>query len=108
MADIQSISAHTAADMLQQHPDYKLIDVREDFEREIACIAGSIQLTETLTDEMEQTWPKDTPLIFHCHHGGRSNAAANYFLGCGFQHVFNVVGGIDAWAIEVDPTLARY
>lgn len=108
MSDVQQISASEAAGLLKQHPEYKLLDVREDFERDIATIVGSLQLTETLTEDIEKNWPKDTPMVFHCHHGGRSNAAAQYFLGQGFTHVYNVMGGIEAWAKEVDQSLARY
>ena len=41
--------------------------------------------------------PRDTPLVFHCHHGGRSQQAAEYFLDQGFTRVANLRGGIEAW-----------
>ena len=52
--------------------------------------------------------PKDTELIFHCHHGGRSQAAAEHFAGLGFTNTFSVVGGIDAWSQQIDPDVPRY
>ena len=52
--------------------------------------------------------PKDTPLAFLCHHGGRSQQAAEHFRGLGFSKLFNVTGGIDAWATEVDSSIGRY
>jgi len=52
--------------------------------------------------------PKDTPLVFHCHHGQRSQQAAMHFLELGFRTVYNVVGGIEAWSREVDPSIPRY
>jgi monothiol glutaredoxin len=51
---------------------------------------------------------KSTPLIFHCHHGGRSQAAAEQALQMGFRDVNNVRGGIDAWSLEIDPSVRRY
>ena len=50
----------------------------------------------------------DTALVFHCHHGGRSQAAADHYLKHGFTTVYNVAGGIDAWSSDVDPTVPRY
>jgi monothiol glutaredoxin len=52
--------------------------------------------------------PKDTPLVFICHKGGRSRQAAESFRRRGYTDVSNVEGGIDAWAREIDPSMARY
>ena len=52
--------------------------------------------------------PKDTALAFICHHGNSSRAVAERFAAHGFTHVFNVEGGMDAWAREIDPTVPRY
>ena len=52
--------------------------------------------------------PKETPLVFHCHKGGRSQAAAEHFADLGFTNVFNLAGGIDAWSQEIDPEVPRY
>lgn len=50
---------------------------------------------------------KTTPVAFLCHHGGRSQQAAEHYRQQGFAEVYNVTGGIDAWA-EADPAIARY
>ena len=52
--------------------------------------------------------PKETKLVFHCHHGGRSQAAAERFLAEGFTNVHNLEGGIDAWSLHVDDSVPRY
>jgi monothiol glutaredoxin len=52
--------------------------------------------------------PKETTLVFFCHHGGRSAQAAQQFLTLGFRTVFNVQGGIDAWSMFVDSSVPRY
>ena len=51
--------------------------------------------------------PKDTPLAFLCHHGGRSAQAAEHFRQLGFGEIYNVVGGIDAWS-DADPAVPKY
>ncbi|MDI3262829.1 MAG: Grx4 family monothiol glutaredoxin [Fulvimonas sp.] len=52
--------------------------------------------------------PKDTPLAFICHHGISSRAVAERFVAHGFSEVYNVEGGMDAWAREIDPSVPRY
>jgi len=47
-------------------------------------------------------------MVFICHHGIRSQSAARYFENLGFTDVHNLVGGIDAWAHEVDPGVGQY
>lgn len=85
----------------------KLYDVRPEKERAIAKIAGATMLDDKTMAEVEGM-PKDTPLAFHCHHGGRSRAAAEHFLKLGFTNVYNLAGGIAAWSTEVDPSIPQY
>ncbi|MCB9565683.1 MAG: Grx4 family monothiol glutaredoxin [Myxococcales bacterium] len=84
-----------------------LIDVRTPQEREIATIAGARPFDDE-TQALLETLDRKTPLIFHCHHGMRSQRAAEYFLSQGFVDVSNLQGGIDAWSVEVDPAVPRY
>src|SRR4051794_40870319 len=82
-------------------------DVRPDKERGIARIAGVRQLDDAAMAAIEAL-PKDTPLAFHCHHGGRSRGAAEHFLKLGFKNVYNMAGGIEAWSRDVDSSVPRY
>lgn len=85
----------------------ELFDVRTPREYEIAKIAGARLLDRSAQDYI-MSLAKDTPLYFHCHHGGRSQQAAEFFIGQGFKEVYNVEGGIDAWSREVDTDVPRY
>ena len=85
----------------------ELFDARTPGERAKAAIEGSKLLDDEGRAYLEAL-PKETPVVFHCHHGGRSQAAAEHFLKQGFKTVYNVTGGIDAWSAEVDPTVPRY
>lgn len=85
----------------------RLYDVRTEKERATAKIEGVPQLDDKTMAEVEGL-PKDTPLAFHCHSGGRSRAAAEHFLKLGFTNVYNMTGGIDAWSRDVDPKVPRY
>jgi monothiol glutaredoxin len=96
-----------AKQMVASDPSVKFIDVRTEGEREQAKIEGTTLLTrETMVELLEL--PKDTPIVFHCHHGQRSQQAAMHFLEHGFTRVYNLVGGIDAWSKEVDASVPRY
>jgi len=85
----------------------QLLDVRESEERKRACIEGSRRLDKETSDNIE-TLAKDTMLVFHCHHGVRSQSAAAYFRGRGFTNVHNLIGGIDAWSERIDPSVPKY
>jgi monothiol glutaredoxin len=84
-----------------------LVDVRPPDERAKARIASARPLDDALHAELEAL-DRDTPLVFHCHHGGRSQQAAEHFLAQGFRNVASLAGGIDAWSREVDPSVPRY
>jgi adenylyltransferase/sulfurtransferase len=85
-----------------------LIDVREPYEYEIARIPGSrlIPLGELETHVGEL--PRTGTLVLQCHSGGRSEQAVRLLQGVGFQNAYNLVGGIDAWSVEIDPAVPRY
>ncbi len=84
-----------------------LYDVRTPRERDIAHIAGSTLFDDAAMAQIEAL-PKDTPIAFYCHSGGRSRGAAEHFLKLGFKQVYNLAGGIDAWSQQVDPAIKRY
>ena len=85
-----------------------LIDVRPPEERAIASVPVDYSGLENGGLECLLALPKDTPLAFLCHHGGRSAQAAIYFAQQGFGDLYNVVGGIDAWSREVNVSVPRY
>jgi monothiol glutaredoxin len=86
---------------------FEFLDVRTTEERAKACIPGTTFMSEEEAQRLSAL-PKDALLVFHCHHGGRSQAAAEHFASLGFSNVHNVVGGIDAWSEEIDSSIPRY
>ena len=86
----------------------KLVDVRTPEEYEIARVERSVLADQSLAQEILQTWPKDTPIVTICHHGVRSLDAAAYLRGHGFSNTRSMMGGIDAWAMQIDPSVPRY
>ena len=84
----------------------RIVDVRPSEERALAAIGGEVL---NLDDGLEpiDALPKDTALAFLCHHGNRSAQAAEHFRQQGFREVYNIAGGIDAWA-DVEQGVAKY
>lgn len=87
---------------------FTLIDVREPYEYEVARIEGSRLIPLGELEARVGELPRTGPLVLQCHSGGRSEHAARLLQGAGFNNVYNLAGGIEAWSLEIDPTVARY
>jgi rhodanese-related sulfurtransferase len=94
---------------LDKGEDVRVIDVREADEWAIARLpqAELIPLSRFQHLATPQLCPDET-LVLYCHHGMRSARAQVYLKGQGYKNVLNLTGGIDAWALQVDPTMKRY
>ena len=106
-APVRQIDAKELRRMLDGGAPIHLFDVRTEEEAAIARIPDARLVDAEVAAEIERL-PKDALLVFHCHHGGRSQQAAEHFRGLGFRNVHNLVGGIDAWSEHVDPSVPRY
>jgi len=84
-----------------------LFDVRPDHERALANIPAARSLDEA-GQEYLFGLDRSAPIAFICHHGMRSQSAAQQVLGEGFRNVYNLRGGIHAWSETVDPSVPRY
>jgi len=105
--EVGQISVQELKQKLDAGERFEFFDVRSPEERATASISGARLLTQEESTRLEKL-PKDTTLVFHCHSGGRSQAAAEHFAALGFSNVWNLTGGIDAWSLEVDPEVPRY
>lgn len=85
-----------------------LVDVRPQAERALAAVTVPFSHLEGGGLERLLALPRDQSLALLCHHGVRSLQAAEYFIARGFTEVYNVCGGIEAWACEVDRAIPRY
>ena len=103
--DVQSVKS-----MLDNATDFLLIDCREVSEHEHCRIEGSqlIPMNETPDRVSEIEAHSSKPIVVHCHHGGRSMQVVNWLRANGFPQAQNMVGGIEAWSCEIDPSVPRY
>jgi adenylyltransferase/sulfurtransferase len=88
--------------------DFQFIDVREPHEVDIAEIGAElIPMGEILgkTDKIS----RDKPVIIHCRSGARSGTIVQALeTQHGFNNLYNLKGGILAWAREIDPSVPQY
>lgn len=107
-AGVPTISVRELKTKMDMKEALTLIDVREPYEYEIARIDGSrlIPLGELATHVSEL--PRTGTLVLQCHSGGRSEHAVRMLQEAGFENALNLVGGIEAWSVEVDPAVPRY
>jgi rhodanese-related sulfurtransferase len=100
------IAPREVAELLKQGK-IRLLDVRTPQEYAIASIPGSVLVDQTVAQEI-MSWDKETPIVTMCHHGMRSLDAVAYLRGHGFTNTKSMTGGIDAWALQIDPATPRY
>ena len=107
-ADVPAISVHDLKRKRDAREAIQLIDVREPFEFEIARIDGAklIPLGQ-LTNRLHEL-KRNGQTVVHCHTGMRSAQAVQMLRQTGFTNVYNLEGGIDAWANEIDPAVQKY
>jgi monothiol glutaredoxin len=85
----------------------RIVDVRPREERALAALPLTfLHLDDGIAGVRELS--TDTPLAFLCHHGSRSQQAAEHFRELGYREVYNVEGGIDAWADSADTSIPKY
>ncbi len=85
-----------------------LVDVREPHEYEIVNIEGARLIPLGDLPERLRELDDHAEIVTHCHHGARSLKALEILRAAGFAKVRSLKGGIDAWAVNIDPGMARY
>lgn len=104
------VPVHEVKRMLDVGESFVLLDVREVEEHQVASIpqAKLVPLSTFATQLPHLLEHADDKVIVHCHHGQRSFNATAFLRQQGFEDVKSMAGGIDAWALEIDPTVPRY
>lgn len=85
-----------------------LLDVREPWEHALAKLEGSVLIPLGTLPQSLSKLDRNAEIIAYCHHGMRSADATSFLLQQGFSNVKNLVGGIDAWSVQVDGSVPRY
>ena len=94
--------------MMDSGADFQLIDVREPHEYEICNIKGELIPMNEVPDNLDKI-SKDKIVIMQCRSGSRSGRIVEFLEQAhGYTNVYNLKGGILAWADEIDPEMPKY
>ncbi|MBB5031260.1 molybdopterin-synthase adenylyltransferase MoeB [Prosthecobacter vanneervenii] len=105
---VPSMTVHELKQLRDAGDDHFLLDVREPHEQSISRIAGAVLIPLGQLGERSAELPRDKRILVHCKSGGRSARAVSQLREQGFENVWNISGGIIAWAREIDPSMAEY
>jgi len=107
---VLEISVSDVRKKLDAGKPIKLIDVREAQEIAICALkdAQHIPMMQLFTQLTKPDAEPGDEIVVYCHTGIRSLEAARFLIHQGFENAKSLVGGIDAWAVEIEPGMARY
>lgn len=107
---MRQVTASQLDEMLRAEPPQRpiVIDVREPWEWQLARISGSTHLPMGEIPSRIQEIDPTHPTVVICHHGVRSLQVVAYLQRQGFDNLHNLMGGIDAWSRNVDPSVPLY
>jgi adenylyltransferase/sulfurtransferase len=105
---VDEISPTVLHALLAKGAPIRIIDVREPYEWAIARLADARLIPLNSLPGVVHTLARDADIVVYCHHGMRSAAAVEWLRDQGFARVRNLVGGIDRWSLDIDPTMRRY
>lgn len=104
---MKEITVQELKKKLDNSEEFQLIDVREPFEYEICNLNGELIPMGIILSETEKI-ARDKVVVIHCKSGGRSGAIVNELEKIGFTNLYNLKGGILAYAREIDPKMTTY
>ena len=93
--------------MMDAEEDFQLIDVREEYEADIASIGGELIPMGEVMENLDKI-SKDKKVVLYCRTGNRSGVITQALEAQGFTNVFNLKGGIHKWADEIDTAITKY
>ena len=114
---LPEITPQQLGDWLKTRPELVVLDVREPYEFPRAKLGDERVAYAPLSDLARKNLDglpekvrqdKSAPLVVICHHGNRSAQVTAWLLDQGWETVFNLAGGIDAYARQVDPAIGTY
>ena len=108
VAGVQSLSVEELQEWLQKDIPFMLLDIREEDEWEICNIPQAVHIPMGRVLQQTSALPADVPVVVLCHYGMRSKAVGQRLTALGFNKVYNVEGGINAWACVIDDQMQTY
>jgi len=107
MSPVKEITVQELKEWQDSGKDFQLIDVREPHEFEFVNIKGILIPQADVIARSEEI-AKDKDVVVHCRSGARSANAIMFLQEMGYTNLYNLKGGILAYAQEIDPSLPQY
>ena len=85
-----------------------ILDVREPWETTLCALPASLLIPMGQIPRRAAELDPDREIVVVCHHGVRSMQVAYFLANQGFKKLYNLQGGVDAWAREIDPAMHKY
>lgn len=105
---MKSITVQQLKEMIDNGEDFKLIDVREQDEYDLVNLGAELIPVAQVGDNLDK-FPKNKKVVVHCRSGARSgNVITILENSLGYDNLYNLEGGIIAWAEEIDNSLPTY
>jgi rhodanese-related sulfurtransferase len=106
---VKEINVNDLNERIQNGDKINLLDVREQFEYDMVNMDGKLIPLGELENRLEEleAW-KDQEVIIHCRSGARSAEACRILMRHGFKNPINLQGGINRWAMLIDPSMPMY
>lgn len=105
---MKSINVQELKTLIDNNTDFMLVDVREPHENDICTLNGKLIPMNDVPSHIDE-FPKDKQVVVHCRSGMRSGNVIQYLeQNHGYDNLYNLEGGILAWAREIDPSMTTY
>ncbi|HEX9627783.1 MAG TPA: rhodanese-like domain-containing protein [Acidiferrobacterales bacterium] len=105
---MRQITVSELKDRLDAGDSPLLLDVREPWELRVCALPGALHIPMRQVPARLGELDPDREIVVVCHHGVRSYQVVRFMEQQGFTNAINLAGGVDAWAREVDPEMAKY
>jgi adenylyltransferase/sulfurtransferase len=105
---VKTLTVEELKSMMDEKKEFQLIDVREKSEKDYADIGGALIPMGTILQRVGEI-RRDIPVIIYCRSGNRSGRVVSTLQEkFGFTNLYNLAGGILAWAERIDPGIRKY
>ncbi len=105
---MKEVTVQELKSMQDKKEDFQLIDIREEYEFDICNLGGELIPMGDMADNVDKV-SKDKKVVVHCRSGKRSASVIQMLeQQHGFTNLYNLKGGIMAWAEEIDTEMAKY
>lgn len=104
---MKEVTVQELKQMMDQHDDFQLIDVRETHEFDYCNLGGQLIPMGEVMNNLDKI-SKDKKVVIHCKSGGRSGTIVQLLSERGYDNLYNLKGGILAWADQIDSSVPKY